>query len=149
MHITATPVHVCLDLGQQMFELNKQQEKNRKLSQFLIISHAAFPIQVFWAIRASPLQLLIQSISLGYRLVMELGESPDPTVRNAQVPIQTERKCQVDTEFNSPISRLQHQEITRRVEARWAGFGWGEAPRLWSKATKMLRKKWSSRRFQG
>lgn len=140
MYITATRVHVSLDLGPQMFGFNKQQVKNRKLSQFLIISHPAFPIQVFRAIRASLLQLLIQSISLGYkqektRLVLEMSESSDPTVRNAQAPIRTDQKWQVD---NRPISRLSHQEITGRVEAWWAGFGWGEAPHLWLKATKML-----------
>ena len=94
---------------------------------------------------ANSLQLPIQSITLGYkqekaRLVLELKESSDPTVRNALVPTRTGRKWQADPEVAKAIGRLQHQEIVGRAQVGRAGLGWGDSPRLWSKATKRERK---------
>eukprot|EP00064_Thunnus_orientalis_P001583 superscaffoldBa00000109_g1586 len=64
---------------------------------------------------AISLQLPIQSITLGCEqkcgLVLELRESADPLVRNADGPVLIGRKWQAHTEVNKAISRLQHQEI--------------------------------------
>ncbi|XP_061749210.1 uncharacterized protein LOC133547614 isoform X2 [Nerophis ophidion] len=73
-------------------------------------------------------------------MVLELEESSDPTVRNAQVPIRTGRKWQAGPEVAKAIGRLQHQEIVGRVQVGRAGLGWGDSPRLWSKATKRERR---------
>ncbi|CAJ1057939.1 hypothetical protein F2P79_020824%2C partial [Xyrichtys novacula] len=91
------------------------------------------------------LQLPLQSISLGYmqektRLVLELRESTDQTVRNANAKVPTGRKWNAKTEVDRAIGRLQHQEIVGRVQAGRAGLGWGEAPRFWSKASRKERK---------
>ncbi|XP_061764445.1 uncharacterized protein LOC133557731 [Nerophis ophidion] len=94
---------------------------------------------------ATLVHLPIQSIALGYkqekaRLILELEESSDPTVRNAHVPTPTGRKWQAGPEVAKAIGRLQHQEIVGRVQVGRAGLGWGDSPHLWSKATKMERR---------
>ena len=91
------------------------------------------------------LQLPLQSISLGYkqektRLVLELRESTDQTVRNANAKVPTGRKWNAQTEVDQAIGRLQQQEIVGRVQAGRAGLGWSEAPRFWSKANRRERK---------
>ena len=91
------------------------------------------------------LQLPLQSISLGYkqektRLLLELRESTDQSVRNAGVKVRTGRKWDAQTEVDRAVGRLQHQEIVGRVQAGRAGLGWGEAPRFWSKANRKERK---------
>lgn len=91
--------------------------------------------------RANPLQLPFHYITLGYkqektRLVLELKESSDPTVRNAHAPFQTGRKWQTGPEVAKAIGRLQHQEIVGRVQVGRAGLSWEDSPRFWSKATK-------------
>lgn len=93
---------------------------------------------------ASPLQLLVQPTSLGFkqekaRLVLELGESLDQTVRNVQAS-HPNRKWQVETEVNRAISRLQHQNIVGRAQVGRVGFGRDETPHLWWRATKKQHK---------
>lgn len=87
------------------------------------------------------LQMPLQSISLGYklekaRLVLELKESTDETLRNAKAKVLSGRKWNAQTEVDQAIGRLQHQEVVCRVQAGRAGLGWGEAPRFWSKANR-------------
>ncbi|XP_077382825.1 5-azacytidine-induced protein 2 isoform X1 [Festucalex cinctus] len=91
------------------------------------------------------LQLPLQSISLGYmqeksRLVLELRESTDQSVRNANAKVPTGRKWNAQSEVDQAVSRLHHQEILGRVQAGRAGLGWGEAPRFWSKANRKEQK---------
>ncbi len=91
------------------------------------------------------LQLPLQSISLGYkqektRLVLELRESADQAVRNANPKVLTGRKWNAQTEVDQAVSRLQHQEIVGRVQKGRAGLGWGEAPLFWSRANHKERK---------
>ena len=91
------------------------------------------------------LQLPWQSISLEYmqektRLVLELRESTDQSVRSANAKVSTGRKWKAQSEVDQAISRLQHQEIVGRVQAGRAGLGWGGAPRFWSKANHKERK---------
>lgn len=91
------------------------------------------------------LQLPLQSISLGYkqeksRLVLELRESTDQSVRNANAMVSTGRKWNAQAEVDQAVSRLQHQEIMGRVQVGRAGLGWGEVPRFWSKANCKERK---------
>ena len=88
--------------------------------------------------RANSLQLPIQSVTPGCkqeksRLVLELRESDDPLVRNADGPVLTGRMWQAHTEVNKAISRLQHQEIVGRVQVGRSGLCRGETPCLWSK----------------
>lgn len=87
------------------------------------------------------LQMPLQSISLGYklekaRLVLELKESTDETLRNAKAKVLSGRKWNAQTEVDQAIGRLQHQEVVCRVQAGRAGLEWGEAPRFWSKANR-------------
>jgi hypothetical protein len=70
------------------------------------------------------------------RLVLELRESTDQLVRNANAKVPTGRKWNAQTEVDQAVSRLQHREIVGRVQAGRAGPGWGEAPRFWSKANR-------------
>ncbi|RXN06597.1 hypothetical protein ROHU_032706 [Labeo rohita] len=91
------------------------------------------------------LQLPLQSIQLGYmqektRLVLELRESTDESVRNTNAKVPTGRKWNAQTEVVQAVSRLQHQEIMGRVQAGRAGLGWGAMPRFWSKANRKQRK---------
>ena len=74
------------------------------------------------------------------RLLLELRESTDQSVRNAGVKVRTGRKWDAQTEVDRAVGRLQHQEIVGRVQAGRAGLGWGEAPRFWSKANRKERK---------
>ncbi|KAG1932793.1 hypothetical protein F2P79_020826 [Pimephales promelas] len=91
------------------------------------------------------LQLPLQSIQLGYmqektRLVLELRESTDESVKNANAKVPTGRKWNAQTEVEQAVSRLQHREIMGRVQVGRAGLGWGETPRFWSKANRKQRK---------
>ncbi len=91
------------------------------------------------------LQLPLQSISLGYkqektRLVLELRESTDQSIRNANAKVPSGRKWNAQIEVDQAVGRLQHREIVGRVQAGRAGLGWGEAPRFWSKANRKERK---------
>ncbi|KAK0155305.1 hypothetical protein N1851_002363 [Merluccius polli] len=74
------------------------------------------------------------------RLVLELRESTDQSVRNANAKVPTGRKWNAQTEVDQAVGRLQHQEIVGRVQAGRAGLGWGEAPHFWSKANRKERK---------
>src|SRR4029434_5155407 len=67
------------------------------------------------------------------RLLLELRESTDQSVRNAGVKVRTGRKWDAQTEVDRAVGRLQHQAIVGRVQAGRAGLGWGEAPRFWVK----------------
>lgn len=90
-------------------------------------------------------QLPLQSMQLGYmqektRLVLELRESTDESVRNANVKVPTGCKWNAQTEVDQAVGRLQHREIMGRVQAGRAGLGWGEMPCFWSKANRKQRK---------
>lgn len=91
------------------------------------------------------LQLPLKSLQLGYRqektrLVLELRESTDESVRKANARVPTGRKWNAQTEVDHAVSRLQHKEIMGRVQVGRAGLGWGDAPRFWSKAHRKERK---------
>lgn len=60
------------------------------------------------------LVLPLKSISLGYkqekvRLVFQLRDSPDPTIKNARVEVRTERKWNAAQMVHQAISQLKHQ----------------------------------------
>ncbi len=74
------------------------------------------------------------------RFVLELRKSADQTVKNVTANVPTGRKWNAQTKVDQAISRLQHQEIVRRVQAGRVGQGWGETPQLWSKANHKERK---------
>ncbi|KAL6461854.1 hypothetical protein MHYP_G00299990 [Metynnis hypsauchen] len=74
------------------------------------------------------------------RLVLELRESTDRSVRNANIGVLTGRKWNAQTKLDQAISRLQHQETVGRVQVGRAGLGWGDVPRFWSKANRKERK---------
>ncbi len=83
------------------------------------------------------LQLSLQSISLGYkqektRLALELKESADQTVRNANPKVLTGQMWNAQTEVDQAVSHSQHQEIVGRVQKGRAWLGWGEVPLFWS-----------------
>lgn len=66
------------------------------------------------------LQLPLQSIQMCYmqektRLVLELRESTDESVRNANAKVLTGRKWNAQTEVDQAVGRLQHREIMGRV----------------------------------
>lgn len=72
-------------------------------------------------------------MTLGYqqektRLLLQLRESIDQTVSNANAKVPIGRMGNAKTRVEQAISRLQHQEIVGRVQAGKAGPGWGEAP---------------------
>ncbi|KAL0973496.1 hypothetical protein UPYG_G00204760 [Umbra pygmaea] len=76
----------------------------------------------------------------GPRLVLELRESTDESVRNANAKVPTGRKWNAQTEVDQAVGRLQHREIMGRVQVGRAGSGWGETPCFWSKANRKQRK---------
>ncbi len=91
------------------------------------------------------LQLSLQSISLGYkqektRLVLELKESADQTVRNANPKVLTGQMWNAQTEVDQAVSHSQRQEIVGRVQKGRAWLGWGEVPLFWSMANHKERK---------
>lgn len=91
------------------------------------------------------LQLPLQSITMGYkqekaRLVMEMKESTDQSVRDVNIKIRSGHKWKAHAEVDQAISRLQLKEITGRVQAGRAGLGHGEVPKFWSKASRKERK---------
>ena len=91
------------------------------------------------------LQLPLKSITLGYRqekarLVMELGESSDPAVKDQGARVKTGRKWKAEEEVQRAVSRLQHQEVVGMVQLGRAGIGWREPPLMWSGADRKERK---------
>ncbi|RXN15474.1 polycystic kidney disease 1-like 2 [Labeo rohita] len=74
------------------------------------------------------------------RLVMEMGESTDKSVRDANVQIHTGCKWKAHVEVDQTISRLQQKVTIGRVQVGRAGLGHGEAPKFWSKASRKERK---------
>ncbi|CAJ1057413.1 PREDICTED: uncharacterized protein LOC107738138 [Xyrichtys novacula] len=91
------------------------------------------------------LQLPLKSITLGYRqekarLVMELRDSSDRTVAEANARVATGRKWKAVDEVQKVMGRLQHQEVVGRVQTGRAGLGWTDPPILWSKANRKERK---------
>ena len=91
------------------------------------------------------LQLPLKSITLGYRqekarLVMELRDSADRTVAEANARVATGRKWRAEEEVQKVMGRLQHQEVVGRVQTGRAGLGWSNPPILWSKANRKERK---------
>ncbi|KAL0159986.1 hypothetical protein M9458_043711, partial [Cirrhinus mrigala] len=69
-----------------------------------------------------------------------LSSTVNESVRNTNAKVPTGRKWNAQTEVDQAVSRLQHQEITGRVQAGRAGLGWGAMPRFWSKANRKQRK---------
>ncbi|KAJ8339289.1 hypothetical protein SKAU_G00360750 [Synaphobranchus kaupii] len=95
--------------------------------------------------RGNTLHLPLKSITLGYRqekvkLVMELRESSDETVKDMHASVRSGRKWRAEEEVDKAMSRLQHQEVVGRVQTGRAGLGWGDPPCLWSRANKKERK---------
>ena len=91
------------------------------------------------------LQLPLKSITLGYRqekarLVMELRDSSDSTVADANARVETGRKWKAQEEVEKVMGRLQHQEVVGMVQTGRAGLGWSDPPILWSKASRKERK---------
>lgn len=91
------------------------------------------------------LHLPLKSITQGYRqektrLVMELRNFSDASLREAQVRVATGRKWKAEEKVQKAVSRLQHQEVVGRVQTGRGGLGWGEPPALWSKVGKKERK---------
>ncbi len=91
------------------------------------------------------LQLPLKSITLGYRqekarLVMELRDSSDRAVADADARVETGRKWRAKEEVQKVMGRLQHQQIVGMVQIGRAGLGWSEPPILWSKASRKERK---------
>lgn len=85
------------------------------------------------------LTLPLKSISLGYkqekvRLVFQLRDSPDPTVRNARAQVRTGRKWDAVQTVDQAISRLKHQEIMGVLQPGRTGLGWGPTAKMWSRA---------------
>lgn len=74
------------------------------------------------------------------RLVMEMKEYTDQSVRNGNVQIRTGHKWKAQVEVDQAISRLHQKEIFGRVQAGRAGLGHGEVPKFWSKASRNERK---------
>src|SRR4029434_9417864 len=67
------------------------------------------------------LQLPLKSITIGYRqekarLVMELRESTDETVRDMEARVLTGRKWRAEEEVQKAVGRLQHQEMVVIVD---------------------------------
>ncbi|KAI7794830.1 polyprotein [Triplophysa rosa] len=91
------------------------------------------------------LQLALKSITLGYRqekarLVMELCESSDRAVADANARVKTGRKWRDKEDLQKVIGRLQHHQVVGMVQIGRAGLGWSEPPILWSKASRKERK---------
>ncbi|XP_058614749.1 uncharacterized protein LOC131529194 [Onychostoma macrolepis] len=91
------------------------------------------------------LRLPLRSIRLGYkqekvRLVFELQDSRDPVVQNAKAQVQTGSKWKATHAVNQAITHLKHQEVVGMVQHGRAGFGLGTSPKMWSKASKIVRK---------
>ncbi|KAJ8352978.1 hypothetical protein AAFF_G00124830, partial [Aldrovandia affinis] len=91
------------------------------------------------------LQLPLKSITLGYRqekarLVMELRDSSDRTVKEANARVATGRKWRAEEEVQKVMGRLQHQEVVGMVQTGRAGLGWSDPLVLWSKASRKERK---------
>ncbi|KAJ8351711.1 hypothetical protein SKAU_G00231870 [Synaphobranchus kaupii] len=75
------------------------------------------------------LHLPLKSITLGYRqekarLVMELRESSDETVKDMHASVRSGRKWRAEEEVDKAVSRLQHQEVVGRVQTGQASDGW-------------------------
>ncbi|CAJ1071391.1 PREDICTED: uncharacterized protein LOC107738138 [Xyrichtys novacula] len=84
-------------------------------------------------------------LPLGYRqekarLVMELRDSSDRTVAEANARVATGRKWKAVDEVQKVMGRLQHQEVVGRVQTGRAGLEWTDPPILWSKANRKERK---------
>nr|XP_055073968.1 uncharacterized protein LOC129453655 [Misgurnus anguillicaudatus] len=71
---------------------------------------------------------------------MELRDSTDRTVADANARVETGRKWRAKEEVQKVIGRLQHQQIVGMVQTGQAGLGWSEPPILWSKASRKERK---------
>ncbi|KAL0189460.1 hypothetical protein M9458_016559, partial [Cirrhinus mrigala] len=89
------------------------------------------------------LRLLMKTISLGYklekvRLLLELKDSPDPVVRTANAQVHTGRKWDAPQAVH--VTRLKHQEVVGLIQHGRAGFGWATSAKMWSKATKEVKK---------
>ncbi|KAL7405869.1 hypothetical protein ABVT39_009050 [Epinephelus coioides] len=94
---------------------------------------------------STTLKLPLKSISLGYRqekvrLVFELRDSPDPAVQNAKAHIRTGCKWDAAKAVDQANTRLKHLEDVGIQQQGRAGFGWGPAPKMWSKASRKERK---------
>lgn len=89
---------------------------------------------------------LMKTISLGYklekvRLLIKLKDSSDPVVQNANAKVRTGRKWDAQQAVHQAITRLKHQEVVGLIQHGRAGFGWTTSTSMWSKATKIERKR--------
>lgn len=93
---------------------------------------------------------LQRSITLGYRqekgrLVLQLRDSSDPSVRDTKAPVQMGCKWRAEDGVDQTISRLRHHKIVGRIQSGRTGLGWRIAPRFWSKASRKERRELSGR----
>ncbi len=91
------------------------------------------------------LRLPMKIIILGYkqenaRQLLELKDSPDPVVQNANSQVRTGRKWDASQAVHQAITRLKHQEVEGLIQHGKAGFGRTTSTSMWSKATKIERK---------
>ncbi|KAJ8398945.1 hypothetical protein AAFF_G00416120 [Aldrovandia affinis] len=71
---------------------------------------------------------------------MDLRDSSDRTVKEANARVATGRKWRAEEEVQKVMGRLQHQEVVGMVQTGRAGLGWSDPPVLWSKASRKERK---------
>lgn len=72
--------------------------------------------------------------------MFKLRNSPDLSVQNTKAQVHTGHKWNVMQSADQAINRLKHQESVGLLQSGRAGFGWGTAPKMRSKATKTERK---------
>ncbi len=91
------------------------------------------------------LQLPLKSITLGYRqekarLVMELRDSSDRAVADADARVETGRKWRAKEEVQKMMGRLQHQQIVGMVQIGRAGLDGASHPSYGPRASRKERK---------
>lgn len=74
--------------------------------------------------------LPLKSINLGYkqakvRLIFQLRDSLDPTIRNARAEVKTGWKWSAVQMLDRAISQLKHQEVMGAVQPARTGLSWG------------------------
>lgn len=75
--------------------------------------------------------LPLKSINLGYkqekvRLIFQLRDSLDPTIRNARAEVKTGWKWSAVQMLDRAISQLKHQEVMGAVQPARTGLSFGE-----------------------
>lgn len=63
-----------------------------------------------------------------------------PFVENTKAQVHTGRKWDATKAVDQTITLLKHQDIVGLYQQGKAGFGWGSAPRMWTKVSRKDRK---------